>query len=262
MESKFGKNIKSGTSKSSMELGGYGWKTKTGTKKTKLKSPKIKTPKPALIIAEAKPRKSKERMDRVPSSSRESTQELIKSKNDAIPVWVRESSEKKPARWEWEESKLQWRKETKKSQRSFSKNKERDYIASKPKYEITDEKSRKPFWNTFEKKQPSEWNERKSSWDKNSVKPGTGFEKSKTGYKWVGSAWDKSIAPIKTTRKWDMPNENRDKESIERKKFSKPSFEKNITKTEIKKPKYTPPKPTWEKENTKIDKKKLIDPTK
>lgn len=203
-------------------------------------------------------------MDRVPSGSKEPTQDLVKSKHDAIPTWIKESSEKKASRKEWEESKLQWRKETKKSQRSFSKNKERDYTASKSKYDTTDEKSRKPFWNAFEKKtqrDPSRMTEteRKSSWDKNSVKPGTGFEKSKTGYKGVGSAWDKSTTPIKTTRKWDMPNEIGKKET---KQFPKPNFEKGKAKTEDKKTKYTPPKPTWEKESEVIDKKKLIDPTK
>ncbi len=259
MESKFGKNTKSGTSKSNIGMGGYGWKTKTGTPKTKLKSPKPKVTKPVIVSEDKKPRKSKERMDRVPSDSRESTADVVKSKNDAIPVWVRESSEKKPIRKEWGESKLQWRKETKKSQRSFSKNKERDYIASKSKYDTTDAKSRKPFWNTFEKKPSSEPIERKSSWEKNSVKPGTWFEKSKTGYKWVGSTWDKSSAPIKTTRKWDMPNEVEKKET---KQYPKPNSEKGKIKTEVKKAKYTSPKPTWEKESEVIDKKKLKDPTK
>ncbi len=240
-------------------------------------------------------------MDRFPSISTESTRDITKNKNDTIPTWVRESSEKKPIRKEWEESKLQWRKETKKSQRSFSKNKERDYVASKPK----DEKSRKPFWNTFEKtpqrdpsrmteteKKSSEWNERKSSWDKNSVKPGTGFEKSKTWYKWVGSAWDKSTAPRVITRKWDTDTEktaktksegktwgyqwknpswgkaqnpdapNREFQSENKKNYLKPNFKKDTVKTETKQEKYTPPKPTWEKDATKIDKKKLIDPTK
>lgn len=260
MESKFSKNPKSSTSKSTIGLGGYGWKAKTGTPKTKLKSPKVKIAKPVIAIEDKKPRKSKERMDRVPSNSTESTRDITKNKDVTIPTWIKESSEKKPARKEWEESKLQWRKETKKSQRSFSKNKERDYVASKPKYEVSDEKSRKPFWNTFEKKQSVEPSERKSSWDKNSIKPGTGFEKSKTGYKWVGSAWDKSAAPIKTTRKWDMPNEIGKKET---KQFPKPSFKKDKAQELLdKKPKYTPPKPTWEKEKEIIDKKKLIDPTK
>lgn len=56
-----------------------------------------------------------------------------------------------------------------------------------------------------------------------------------------------------------MPNEIGKKET---KQFPKPNFEKGKIKTEDKKTKYTPPKPTWEKEKEIIDKKKLIDPTK
>lgn len=293
MESQFGKKTKQTTTVSHTGFGGYIGKAKTGTKKTKTKSPKVKAIKPTVVTTEKKTRKPTERMDRVPSVHGSNT---AKNWNESIPTWVRESSEKKPNRKEWEESKLQWRKETKKSQRSFSKNKERDYVASKPRYEVTDETTRKPFWNTFEKKQASESTERKSSWDKNSVKPGTGFEKSKTGYKWIGSAWDKSTAPRVTTRKWDTDAEKIEKTKNEGKiggykwknpswdkeknaiaptrdfdkqntrAFPKPSFEKKSTpstrETLDKKIKYVAPKPTWEKETEVIDKKTLIDPTK
>jgi len=151
MESKFGKNSKTSTSKSTIWLGWYGWKIKTGSKKTKLKSPKIKTLNPVSITTEAKPRKSKEKMERIPSNNGEHNRNTSSPKNqdESIPTWVRESSEKKPTRKEWEESKLQWRKINKKSQRSFSKNKERDYIAGKSKYEINNETSRKRFWISF-----------------------------------------------------------------------------------------------------------------
>ena len=260
MESKFGKNSKSNISKSSIAATWYGWKAKTGTPKTKLKSPKAKAIKPVIISEDKKARKSKERMDRIPSHSTESNQ----TKDGAIPDWVRESSEKKPTRKEWEESKLQWRKETKKSQRSFSKNKERDYVASKPKYEMSDEKSRKPFWNTFEKKPASEDGERKSSWDKNSLKPGTGFEKSKTGYKWVGSAWNKSTTPHKPTRTWDTDTEklSQEKKNTPRGSIAKINSKKSIIQeSSDKKTKYIAPKPTWEKNTEKIDKKTLKAPT-
>lgn len=292
MESQFGQKTKKPSNTLQSGFGGYIGKAKTGTKKTKTKSPKIKPTKVIANTEEKKSRKPLDRMDRVPQKDHINEQ---KQWDNTIPTWVRESSEKKPNRKEGTESKLQWRKETKKSQRSFSKNKERDYAASKPRYETDDTISRKPFGNTFEKKQPIEGTERKSSWDKNSVKPGTGFEKSKTGYKWVGSAWDKSTVPRVITRKWDTDAEKiaktksewkawgytwknpswekdanpktptRDFDTKNAKTFPKPSYEKNTAPTQKsldKKPKYTPPKPTWEKEYEVIDKKKLIDPTK
>lgn len=289
MESQFGQKNKASLKTPQSGFGGYIGKAKTGTKKTKTKSPKVKATK---VITNTEEKKSRKPLDRMPQKEHTNNK---KQWNDTIPTWVRESSEKKPARKEWEESKLQWRKVTKKSERSFSKNKERDYNGSKPRYEADDTISRKPFGNTFDKKQSTEGTERKSSWDKNSVKPGTGFEKSKTGYKWVGSTWDKSTAPRVVTRKWDTDAEKIEKTKNERtvwwykwknpswerdansktltrdfdtknaKTFPKPSYEKNTApaqKSLDKKPKYTPPKPTWEKEREMIDKKKLIDPTK
>jgi hypothetical protein len=292
MESQFWQKTKSKQIQSTQVSLWYGWKSKTGTKKTKTKSPKIKAIKPMTVTGERKARKPTVRMDRVPSSK---NTEIQRHWDESIPTWVRESSEKKLNRKEWEESKLQWRKETKKSQRSFSKNKEREYTQNKSKTETYTEDSRKPFWNSFQK---NEWEtslERKSSWDKNSVKPGTGFKKSKTGYKWVGSVWDKSAIPHVTTRKWDTDTEKMEKSkndwkigaykwknllweksknsdiaprtiSRENKNdFSKPSFKKDTPATPKsldKKQKYTIPKPTWESESKIIDKKTLIDPTK
>ncbi len=191
----------------------------------------------------------------------------MKQETETIPAWVRESSEKKPKRAEWAESKLQWRKETKKSQRSFSKNKERDYSATKPRDESAPSDARGGFRNTFDKAATYEWESRKSSWDPKSKKPGTGFEKSKTGYKWVGSAWDKSTTPRVSTRTWDDVGDKRAKAADTPKRaYSKSESTKTIptkiAKEEYKKPKYIAPKPTWEKETEIIDKKKLIDPTK
>ncbi len=82
----------------------YGGKMKTGSAKSKLKAPKPKAEKVKKTIAateDKKPRKSKDRMDRV-VSAREPAQDFAKpkSRNDTIPAWVRESSEKKPTRAE------------------------------------------------------------------------------------------------------------------------------------------------------------------
>lgn len=214
-------------------------------------------------------------MDRV-VSAREPAQDFAKPKiwNDSIPAWVKESSEQKPTRkprdaddGERWESKLQWRKETKKSQRSFSKNKERDYTTTKPRDESVPSDARGGFRNTFDKTATYEWETRKSSWDPQSKKPGTGFEKSKTGYKWVGSAWDKSAAPRVPTRTWDDVGDKPTKYvDTPKRAYTKSESMKNtpakIVKDEYKKPKYIAPKPTWEKETEIIDKKKLIDPTK
>jgi beta-glucanase (GH16 family) len=188
-----------------------------------------------------------------------------KQQDETIPTWVRESSEKKPKRAEWSESKLQWRKETKKSQRSFSKNKERDY--TKLKSESVPSDARGGFRNTFDKAATYEGETRRSSWDPKSKKPGTGFEKSKTGYKWVGSAWDKSTAPRVSTRTWDDIGDKPARSTDTPKRaYTKWTPEKNapskVAKEEYKKPKYIAPKPTWEKEMEVIDKKKLVDPTK
>lgn len=245
---------------------GYTGKIKTGSPKPKKK---FDTPKPKIATLESEVKKPRKRKDTVTSDkkARASTQ-------DEVPTWIQESSKEKPSQKseiatsirKWE-SKLQWRKETKKSQRSFSKNKERDYVASKPRYETDDTVSRKPFGNTFEKKQPTEGNERKSSWDKNSVKPGTGFKKSKTGYKWIESTWNKSDTPRVSTRTWDDERKNsKPEKKEERKSFPKPSFEKETPKSkekkEYKKERYIAPKPTWEKEIKKEEKRNIKDPTK
>ena len=254
----------------------YSGKMKTGSTKSKLKAPKPKAEKvkkPVTTTEDKKPRKSKDRMDRV-VSAREPAQDFAKPKNwnDAIPAWVRESSEKKPKRAEWAESKLQWRKETKKSQRSFSKNKERDYSETKPKRESAPSDARGGFHNTFDKAATYEWETRKSSWDPKSKKPGTGFEKSKTGYKGVGSAWDKSTTPRVATRTWDDVGDKPAKSpDTPKRAYTKSASAKSetakttptkVAKEEYKKPKYIAPKPTWEKETEVIDKKKLVDPTK
>ena len=250
----------------------YGGKMKTGSAKSKLKAPKPKAEKVKKTIAateDKKPRKSKDRMDRV-VSAREPAQDFAKpkSRNDTIPAWVRESSEKKPTRAEWSESKLQWRKETKKSQRSFSKNKERDYTSTKPRDESAPSDARGGFRNTFDKAATYEGEGRRSSWDPTSKKPGTGFEKSKTGYKGVGSAWDKSTTPRVATRTWDDVGDKpaRSPDAPKRAYTKSATTTKDtpikLAKEEYKKPKYIAPKPTWEKETEVIDKKKLVDPTK
>ncbi len=229
-------------------------KIKTGSKNSKIGTPKVEK------IAKPMPEKQ-EKAPRVP-----------KIWNDTIPAWVRESSEKKPKRAEWAESKLQWRKETKKSQRSFSKNKERDYTSTKPRDESAPSDARGGFRNTFDKAATYEWEPRKSSWDPTSKKPGTGFEKSKTGYKWVWSAWDKSTAPRVATRTWDDVGDKSVRaadapkrvyaKSVSAKSGTTKTTPVKVAKEEYKKPKYIAPKPTWEKETEIIDKKKLVDPTK
>lgn len=216
-------------------------KIKTGSKNSKIGTPRIK------------------KTEKIISENKERTPKIQNAKTESIPTWVRESSEKKGAQNESGESKLQWRKETKKSQRSWSKNKERDYLSRKSESETIDSKARGAFRNTFDKSASYQSKENTSSWDKKSVKPGTGFSKSKTGYKWVGSPWEKSTAPRISTRKWDDSHEL----SPERKPtIVSKNGEKKPEKSEYKKPKYIAPKPTWEKDIEKVDKKKLIDPTK
>ncbi len=228
-------------------------KIKTGSKNSKIGTPKVE--KIAKPIAKTIPEK-KEKAPRV-----------AKQEIETIPAWVREPSEKKPKRAEWSESKLQWRKETKKSQRSFSKNKERDYTSTKPRNESAPSDARGGFRNTFDKAATYEWEARRSSWDPTSKKPGTGFEKSKTGYKGVGTDWNKSVAPRVATRTWDDVGDKRastpdaPKRGHTKSESTKTTPVK-VAKEEYKKPKYIAPKPTWEKESEIIDKKKLVDPTK
>ena len=246
-------------------------KIKTGSKNSKIGTPRIEK------VTKPIPEK-KEKAPKAP---------IIK--DESIPAWVRESSEKKPKRAEWAESKLQWRKETKKSQRSFSKNKEREYSETKPKRESAPSDERWGFRNTFDKAATYEWEGRRSSWDPTSKKPGTGFEKSKTGYKGVGSAWDKSTAPRVSTRTWDDVGDKpaRSADTPKRVPRNPPIWGFEFTtsrwrviakqgqggviskdapsqelKTKNYKTPYIAPKPTWEKETEIIDKKKLVDPTK
>lgn len=132
------------------------------------------------------------------------------------------------------ESKLQWRKETKKSQRSFSKNKERSKLETRS----SDEKGTK---SAYSPKSPYS-------------KPSTGFAKAKG---W----WDKEKPLKKITRTWEIPGEviapsyKWDSQKITPKKSPK------IASSDSKKTKPQFPTPTWEKELKKVDKKELIDPT-
>jgi hypothetical protein len=208
-------------------------KIKTGSKNSKIGTPRIEPVAKTIL-------QKKEKMPRV-----------AKQESEVIPTWIKESSEKKPKRAEWSESKLQWRKETKKSQRSFSKNKEREYMQSKS--EVAPSNARGGFRNTFDKAAIYEG----SRGDTNTKEGKKGFEKSKTGYKWFGSAWDKSKSPRISTRTWDDISDNTTRPTD----ISKRVYVKTTTMKEPKK--YIPlPKPSWEKDITVIDKKKLIDPTK
>ena len=236
---------------------------KTGSSKSKLKDSKIgskKVKKNTVTEIESLPeiakktRKPSYKMERVASAN---PTWKYSTSDESIPVWVRESSEKKPKRAEWSESKLQWRKETKKSERSFSKNKARDYTTTKPKKDIAPSDARGEFRNTFDKSAIYEWESCKSSWDPQSKKPSTWFEKSKTGYKWVGSAWDKSTAPRVSTRTWDDVRDKPMRTPDIKSKSSKKSIPEKDNYTP-----YVPPVATWEKEMKVISKKELIDPTK
>ena len=180
-------------------------KIKTGSKNSKVGTPRV--PKVTKPI----PKKL------------EKTPKAEKIQTESIPKWIQESSEKKPLRKEWEESKLQWRKVTKKSQRSFSKNKERAYL---------------------EWKNPT-----------NSLKKYPKTEKAPTGFSKAKNGWDKEKLVKPITRTWDIPGES---PASKKEIWKKNSWAK---KDEIQKK--TPfIKPTWEKELPKIDKKKLKDPTK
>lgn len=132
------------------------------------------------------------------------------------------------------ESKLQWRKETKKSQRSFSKNKERLRL---------------------EKKSFDEQESRSSNSVKNPYsKPSTGFAKAKG---W----WNKENPLKKITRTWEIPGEDQISSYTKTSpKFSQSKSNK-IDPQESKKMKPQFPTPTWEKELKKVDKKGLKDPT-
>lgn len=262
---------------------GYTGKIKTGSQRAKKK---FDTPKTIVTIteyAEKKPRKSKNPTRSNLSHTRwndENLSQLWSETNNPssfhqhqseIPKWIKESSKEKPVRKSSQkeesqvvESKLQWRKVSKKSQRSFSKNKEREYLSSKPWFEKDTEIARGPFSNTFEKKSYNELGAKQSSWNTKSKKPGTGFEKSKTGYKGVETPWNKSTAPKKSTRTWDDDSKKSTKNYDEKQKksFPKSSFEKKTEKPTLNKPTYTAPKRTWEKETDSRDKKKIKDPTK
>ena len=121
----------------------YTGKIKTGSPKPKKK---YDTPKPKVSTPESmekKPRKRKD--DTKPSKTFEKWNKETFTKD---PIWAHQReqniSEKK--------EQLSWRKVTKKSQRSFSKNKEREYLSSKPRFEKDTEVGRGSFSNTFEKK--------------------------------------------------------------------------------------------------------------
>lgn len=238
---------------------GYTGKIKTGSQKPKKK---FDTPKPKvsnLETLEKKPRKRKDDIKQ-PKTFEKWNKENFLKEPPKDTMWIhsieQDISKKK--------EQLSWRKVTKKSQRSFSKNKEREYLSSKPRFDKDTEVGRGPFSNTFEKKSYIESNEKWSSWDPKSKKPGTGFEKSKTGYKGVWAPWDRSAEPKKSTRTWDDDSKKSTKTYDEKpkKSFPKPSFEKKIEKSIPTKSVYIAPKPTWEKETDTRDKKKIKDPTK
>jgi hypothetical protein len=98
MESLFGKKNKPGNTGATKMASPYNGKVKTGSSKTKLKSPKVKdTPKVVAVTGDKKPRKPKERMDRVLSAKTDSKDTgKSRSQTDSIPTWIKESSEKKP----------------------------------------------------------------------------------------------------------------------------------------------------------------------
>lgn len=206
-------------------------KIKTGSKNSKIGTPRIERVAPPKL-------EKKEKTPRAP-----------KQETEAIPTWIK--NEAKPKRAEWSESKLQWRKETKKSQRSFSKNKEREYMQSKS--EVAPSDARGGFHNTFDKAAIYGG----SRGDTHTKEGKKGFEKSKTGYKWVGSTWDKSSVPRVSTRTWD------DRDA---RKIGSTDTTESINPKKLKTKNSTPyaplPKPSWEKETEIVDKKKLIDPTK
>ncbi len=262
----------------------YTGKIKTGSQRTK-KEYDIPNPKlPVSVDVEKKPRKSKNPTQSNLSLHRWNDEHLSKwwsekdiplsiSQNQAeIPNWIKESSKKKPVsksnpREESKagESKLQWRKVSKKSQRSFSKNKERVYLLSKQESEKNLESPRGPFSKTFDKKSYTESSEQWSSWDTKPRKQSTGFEKSKTGYKGIWNPWNNSWIPKKSTRNWDDDSKhisNSPKEKLE-KSYPEGKNAQNQSKKETnKKTKYITPKPSWEKEIDSRDNKKIKDPTK
>ncbi len=237
--------MKTGSSKSKLK------DSKTGSKKVKKNTV---TEMEGLPEIAKKTRKPSYKMERVVSASPKWKYSIS---DESIPAWVRESNEKKPKRAEWSESKLQWRKVTKKSERSFSKNKAQDYRVTKPTKDIAPSDARGSFRNTFDKTATYEWETRRSSWDPTSKKPGIGFEKSKTGYKWVGSAWDKSSAPRVSTRTWDDVGDKPARAPDIKSKSSKKSVSEKDNHTP-----YVPPVVTWKKETEVINKKELVDPTK
>jgi len=230
------------------EFKGYRGKTKTGSKKVKSK---FDTPKPKTITPISGDTKIKIRKE----DKKIRLESFWKKEQEIIPTL----GEKK--------EQLSWRKTTKRAQRSFSKNKEKEYQRSKTEFSKDPNSSRKPFSNTFDKNPYTEQSEQKSSWNKNPVKPSTGFKKSKTGYQWERDAWDKSDAPRKYTRTWDdTRNTSPDTKKESNKSFPKPSFEKSVPKItekkEIKREKYIAPVPSWEKEIKKEKKGNIKDPTK
>ncbi len=233
----------------------YTGKIKTGSPKPKKK---YDTPKPKISTPESMEKKPRKRKDDIKQPK--TFEKWNKETFTKDPIWAHQReqniSEKK--------EQLSWRKVTKKSQRSFSKNKEREYLSSKPRFEKDTEVGRGSFSNTFEKKTYGEPNEKWSGWNPKSKKPDTGFEKSKTGYKGVWALWDRSAEPKKSTRTWDDDSKKSRKTYDEKSKksFPKPSFEKKIEKSIPTKSVYIAPKPTWEKETDTRDKKKIKDPTK
>ena len=190
---------------------GYIGKTKTGSKKTQ--------PKPHKNILDKKPVQNKW----IKNTKTIENQEIKKDIKTLKLI--------KPRVWE---SKLQWRQETKKSQRSFSKNKERARLEGKSFNETSKKWTYSPTL----------------SW----VKTNTGFPKTKGG-------WNKEKPLKKITRTWEIPGEiTVNFQESESKKMDNKKNPKE-TSLEFKKNKPAFKIPTWEKEFKKVNKKDLVDPT-
>jgi hypothetical protein len=192
-------------------ISGYTGKPKTGSKKSQ--------PKPHKNPLDKKPVQDKWIKNSKKIENKETEKDIKTIKSIKPRIW---------------ESKLQWRQETKKSQRSFSKNKER----AKLEMRSTDEK---PTKSSYSPKSPYS-------------KPSTGFVKAKG---W----WNKEKPIKKITRTWEIPGETI---SPSYKEDSQKILNKKSPKTApsaSKKAKAQFPTPTWEKELKKVDKKELIDPT-